>query len=202
MILISNFLLWIFVVLLLVAVIALARQLHMLRERLTPVEAVVSTGNLRSGGPSPILSVHTLDGRVVTLGGRDDIEQSVLILFVSPGSPVCEKLIPSAMMLARAQAFRLIFVADGDAAACRDMVRAHRMLAYDVIESVDARRAYRVGDDPFAVLLNGDGSIASMGDVYSREQLQSLLALSMPDHAAVQESRVSPASHPAPALVG
>ncbi len=200
MILISNFLLWIFVVLLLVAVIALARQLQMLRERLTPVEAVVSTGNLRIGGPSPVLSVHTLDGRVVTLGGRDDIEQSVLILFVSPGCPVCEKLIPAAMILARAQGLRLIFVAADDANASREMVRAHRMLAYDVIESVEARLAYRVTEDPFAILLNIDGTIASMGSACSREQLQSLLALSSPDRAAVQENRTGSASHSAPAL--
>ena len=44
MILISNFLLWIFVVLLLVAVIALARQLQMLRERLTPERDPIRRG--------------------------------------------------------------------------------------------------------------------------------------------------------------
>ena len=79
----SNVLLWFVVLLLIVAVAALARQIGVLHERIAPMGALVTDGGPRAGDPAPVVTSRTSEGKVVTIGGANDLGQSVLLLFVA-----------------------------------------------------------------------------------------------------------------------
>ncbi|MBW4330563.1 methylamine utilization protein MauD [Stakelama sp. CBK3Z-3] len=175
MLIASNFFLWVCIALLFVAVIALARQLALLRERIAPL-AVYTAGHApKIGDPSPVIPAHTLDGRVITLGGRSELDQPVLLLFVATDCPVSTRIIPSAMVLSRAEQLRLVFVGDGDAEAYRAMVRRFKAQAHDFVNNAQIRMTYQVSRMPSAILLKGDGTIAASGLVNSREHLETLV---------------------------
>ena len=99
----SNFLLWIVLLLLVVAVAALARQIGVLHERIAPMGALVADGGPRPGDLAPPVTARTIDGQVVTIGTPNDLGQSLLLLFVAPDCPICKKIIPIAMATARAE---------------------------------------------------------------------------------------------------
>lgn len=171
----STFLLWILVALLTVAVVALARQVGVLHERIAPMGALVTDGGPKSGDPAPRVMAPALDGQVVTVGGAAAGGQARMLLFVAPDCPICKKLIPIAMVLARAERLDLAFVGDAPQAELDAMAERFRIDRGRFLVSAQLGLAYQIGKLPSAVLIDGDGRIVSRGLVNSREHLESLI---------------------------
>ena len=96
---ISLGLLWVVVILLSLAVLALARQVGILHERVAPAGALLRGAGPGVGQQSPRLEVHALAGNAVTIGRQLPAGKALLMLFVSQTCPICKKTIPIAMNL-------------------------------------------------------------------------------------------------------
>ena len=68
---VSNVVLWVAVVALSVAVLALLRQVGVLHERVAPAGALVSRDGPSVGAPAPVVDVADWEGRSLRIGGDD-----------------------------------------------------------------------------------------------------------------------------------
>ena len=168
--------LWVLVIALAVMVVALARQVGLLHERVAPAGALSPTSGPKVGELVEAAAYGDLQGREHTIGGVSENGDTTLVLFVSPTCPVCKTLVPIALSLAQHEKLKLIFASDGDtperhAAYVKDM----HMDNYPYIISQALGLGFGVSKLPFAVLLDASGILAGKGLVNTREHLESLL---------------------------
>ncbi len=102
-------LLWVVVICLSVAVLALARQVGVLHERVAPAGALISGSGPGVGEKSPRIEVHALAGNAITIGAALATGKALLMLFVSQTCPICKKLIPIALDFARSERLDVLF---------------------------------------------------------------------------------------------
>jgi methylamine dehydrogenase accessory protein MauD len=174
--LVSNLLLWCVVIVLAVVVLALARQVGVLHERVAPAGALMPTTGPKVGEATVPATYRGLDGSPVTVGGPDEEDRATLVLWISPTCPVCKALVPTAVSMARAERLRLVFASDGDKLAQHEAYVGDLAIAdYPYVVSQALGLAYAVSKLPFAVLIGGDGVLRSKGLVNTREHLESLV---------------------------
>lgn len=190
MLLVSNIVLWILVVVLALVVLALARQVGILHERVAPAGARQPTEGPKVGESTDPLQLEDLNGNSVTIGGADAGGFVTFILFISPTCPVCKSLVPTAKSLARKESarMRLLFASDGDkreqhVAYAKDL----QIEEYPYVLSQSLGMAYHVSKLPFALLIGADGSLQSKGLVNTREHLESLVEAMDTEIATLQE---------------
>ncbi|MET0270953.1 MAG: methylamine dehydrogenase accessory protein MauD [Sphingomonas sp.] len=174
MLIASTFLLWIVVALLTVAVLALARQIGVLHERIAPMGALVTGGGPQAGDMAPHVHATTIDGKPLAIGPGHMGPRRTLLMFVAPSCPVCRKVIPIAKSVAAAEQIDLVFIGDGDAKEQAAMVEKYKLAGYPFANSPQVGLAFHVGKLPYGVLIRADGVIASKGLVSSREHIESL----------------------------
>jgi len=166
---------WIVSLALVVAVLALARQVGVLHMRVAPAGALTTAGGPSVGAKAPVIPAQTIDGTAVTVGGAAPGAALRLLMFVSATCPLCKNLIPMAKSFARDERVQLIFVGDDTPEAQTAMIERHGLDGYSFINGPEVGQAFAVGKLPFAVLLDADGVILSKGLVNSREHLESLV---------------------------
>jgi methylamine dehydrogenase accessory protein MauD len=173
---ISNAVLWLVVLLLAAAVLALARQLGVLHERIAPAGALMMRRGLAVGEAVPVLEVADLEGQAHQVGSARADGRSTLLLFVSPGCPVCKSLLPAVKSSRKDERswVDVILASDGDSAEQRAFVAAHGLEGIPYIVSAALGLAYQVSRLPFAALLDERGILRARGLVNSREHLESL----------------------------
>ena len=178
MLLVSNIVLWVLVVVLALVVLALARQVGILHERVAPAGALQPTEGPKVGELTEAMQLEDLNGNPVTVGGVDDGGLATFVLFISPTCPVCKSLVPTAKSLAKKESarMRLLFASDGDKreqhlAYAQDL----QLDDYPYVLSQEFGMAYHVSKLPFALLIGADGSLQSKGLVNTREHLESLV---------------------------
>lgn len=176
--LVSNIILWVLVVVLALIVLALARQVGILHERVAPAGALMPTSGPKVGELTKAMTLNDLGGNEVVVGGANADGEAMFVLFISPTCPVCKSLVPTAKSLARREGkrMRLVFASDGDkveqhAAYARDL----GLDDYHYVISEGLGMAYEVSKLPFALLIGGDGTLHSKGLVNTREHLESLV---------------------------
>jgi methylamine dehydrogenase accessory protein MauD len=174
---ISNLLLWIVVLVLAGVVVALARQLGVLYERVAPVGALTLGGGPQPGDRAPIVAATTLDGRTLQLGAPSPDGRKTLLFFLSPTCPVCKTMLPVLRAVAREEraALDVVLAGDGDPDEYRTLVRAHGVGELPCVVSPVLGITWQVPRVPYAVLLDAAGTIRSKGLVNNREHLESLL---------------------------
>ena len=173
--LVSNAILWCLVIALVVVVVALARQVGILHERVAPAGALMPTNGPKVGELTAAQVYTDLQGAAVTIGGASAEGTATLVLWVSPTCPVCRMLLPTAVSLAKRERLRLVLASDGE------NIAQHRAYVADLaldscpyIVSQALGMDYAVSKLPFAVLIGIDGVLASKGLVNTREHLESL----------------------------
>ena len=178
MLLVSNIVLWVLVVVLALVVLALARQVGILHERVAPAGALQPTEGPKVGELTEAMQLEDLNGTPVTVGGVDAGGLATFVLFISPTCPVCKSLVPTAKSLAKKESarMRLLFASDGDkreqhVAYAQDL----QLDDYPYVLSQEFGMAYHVSKLPFALLIGADGSLQSKGLVNTREHLESLI---------------------------
>ena len=192
MTILSLWLLWGVVVILALTVLALARQIGVLHERLAPVGALLSTAGPGVGEPSPRLQVHAVAGNAVTVGGRLQGGKALLMLFVSSTCPLCKKLIPVTQDFTRSERLEVLYVGDGDPGQQAGLISHFKIDATRFVNAPDIGLAFRVDKLPYAVLLDEDGTIVAKGLVNSREHLESLIIAKETGFATLQSYLKAP----------
>jgi len=185
MLLLSQALLWCVVIILAITVLALARQIGVLHERIAPVGALALGQGPQPGEVAPRLVAETLGGATAVIGGARPRLQ--LLFFVAPSCPVCKQLLPTARLVAETEQADLLLVGDGDHRQHRDMAERHGIALDDFVNSAEVGQTYRVGKLPYAVLIDDDGTIIAQGLVNTREHLESLFAVKESGHRSVQD---------------
>ena len=184
---ISNLLLWLVVLALLVAVIALARQLGILYERVAPMGALTLDAGPAVGSPAPQMSLRALDGRAIELGAPT--RTGTLLFFLSPTCPVCKKLLPvlRSVQAAERDWVTVVLASDGELTEHQAFVARQGLTDFPYVLSRDLGLAFRVGKLPYAVLVDEHGQVRAKGLVNSREQIESLFNARDLGVASVQE---------------
>lgn len=189
LLIVSNVLLWLGFIAMALVNFALLRQVGVLYERVAPAGALAINKKLEVGQFAPELSVQTLTSQAITVGGRRARSKSQLLFFVSPDCPVCKTLLPVIKSAAKAEAawIDLILVSDGDQQDHASYVSRHDLDGYPYVVSATLGKTYGVARLPYAVLIEEQGRIASMGIVNSREHLDSLFEAKERNVASIQD---------------
>lgn len=169
-----------------VLLFGLARQVGILHERVAPMGALASDHGPAVGELAPSLSVPTLSGAMVDLGGPGARGRSRLLLFVAGSCPVCKKLLPIAGSFAKAERLEIILVGDGEPAELRGLLDAPGLRELPMVNSARVGMAFQVGKLPYAVLLDAEGVIRAKGLVNNREHLESLIVAEETGYGSIQ----------------
>ncbi len=174
--LVSNAVLWVVVLVLAGVVVALARQIGVLYERVAPAGALMTGSGPDVGDAAPLVTVETLAGTALEIGPARADGRSTLLFFLSPTCPVCKTLLPALQSAARAEAawVDVVLASDGARAEHVAFVHRERLDAFPYVLSPALGIAYRVGKLPYAVLVDGAGTVRARGLVNTREHLESL----------------------------
>ena len=186
---VSNAVLWVVVIALSVALLAVVRQLGVLHERIAPVGALMLAKGLKVGDSAPQIAVQDLEGRSITVGAARTDERAALIMFVSPTCPVCKALLPAlkSSLAAERDWLDIILASDGEIASQREFVLAHRRGGFPYVVSAPLGISYQVSRLPFAVLIDAQGVLRARGIVNSREHLESLFEAKRLGFASIQD---------------
>lgn len=190
---VSNVLAWAAVIALVVAVLALSRQIGILYERVAPMGALMMDSGPAVGSPAPHMTLPSLGGGHVVLGAP--AAQATLLFFLSPTCPVCKKLLPIVLQLQRDEGARLrvVFASDGERPEHMAFRERVGITAFPYLLSTELGMRFRIAKLPYAVLIGADGQVQAKGLVNSREQLDSLLTASELRVASVQDWLDQPA---------
>jgi len=175
--LVSNIVLWIVVAVLAGVVLALARQLGVLYERVAPAGALVLGQGPAVGDRAPVVTATALGGAALEIGAASPDGRSTLVFFLSPTCPVCKTLLPVLRSIARREQrrLRLVLASDGTRGEHEEFVREQGLDRLPYVLSPTLGITYQVAKLPYAVLLDASGVIRSKGLVNTREHLESLL---------------------------
>lgn len=181
------FVLCVAVTLLVVLVLALARQIGVLHTRLAPAGALMNTSaGPDVGAPAPKLSLQDINGTLVQIGGAS--ASALLILFVSPSCPICKELVPVARSMARAEKLRLLFASDGSGIDKHvDYISKMDIADYPYLLSSELGLKLGASKLPYAALIDSDGILRSRGLVNSREHLESLVEAMLSGYDSLQD---------------
>lgn len=186
---VSNGLLWILVCVLSLVVFALTRQIGLLHERVAPVGALAIARGPEVGEFAPEIRVENLDGQSIRIGGPDDRGRKTLLFFLSPTCPVCANLLPTLRRMVRSQAdgTRLLFASDGPRAEQEAFCKEKGIANSDYLLSRELGLSFEVSKLPYAVLIDGSGTIRAKGLVNTREHVESLFEAERLGVASLQE---------------
>jgi methylamine dehydrogenase accessory protein MauD len=186
MMMISQGVLWGVVILLSLTVLALARQIGVLHERVAPAGALINGAGPGVGEQSPRLEVHAIGGNAVTVGAALAKGRAMLMLFVSQTCPICKKLIPIALDFARSERLDVLFVGDADLVEQKKLIAQFGIDEHCFVNGPEVGMAFRVDKLPYAVLLDDQGVISAKGLVNSREHFESLIVAKETGYATIQ----------------
>jgi methylamine dehydrogenase accessory protein MauD len=186
---VSNGALWLIVIGLSVALLAVVRQLGVLHERIAPVGALMLAKGLKVGESAPAVAAHDLDGRQITVGAPRADERATLVMFVSPTCPVCKTLLPAlkSSLASERDWLDIVLASDGESDSQREFVLAQRLGSFPYIVSAPLGISYQVSRLPFAVLIDAQGVLRARGIVNSREHLESLFEAKHLGFASIQD---------------
>lgn len=187
----SQILLWIGITVLAVLVLALARQLGLLHERIAPAGALTLHQKVEVGDEAPAMELTALDGTLVKVGGVNvggTEGRSQLLFFLSPDCPVCKTLIPILKSAARTERHWIdtVLASDGPEAEHRRFVMAQKLVGMPYVLSEALGRALGVSKLPYGVLIDEQGHIAALGLINNREHLESLFEAKERGVASIQ----------------
>ncbi|MFC2971728.1 methylamine dehydrogenase accessory protein MauD [Azotobacter bryophylli] len=172
---------------LIIVVFALARQIGILFERITPIGAMVNDSGPKIGETTPAFDLPSLTGGSVRIGAPS--EKSSLIFFLSPTCPICKKLLPVLKSISSSEDrwLKVILASDGDEAKHRSFIESADLAQFPYLLSEQLGVTYRVARLPFAVLIDGEGVVRAKGLVNTREQLESLFNAMESGYASIQD---------------
>lgn len=189
--------LWVVMIGQIAVTFALARQVGVLFERVTPVGAMISDAGPDIGAPAPLLTLPNLNGPEVTLGGATG-GKSQLIFFLSTTCPICKALLPTLRSIRTAERdwLNVMLASDGKAAKHRDLIANEGLGDFAYVLSPELGQTFKVAKLPFAVLIDATGAIRAKGLINTREQLESLFTAAEMRVPSIQALAFGPSALP------
>jgi len=186
---VSNVILWVMVIGLGLTVLALARQVGVLYERIAPAGALMISQGPEVGEIAPEFELETLDGGPLTLGGVPQSNKSTLLFFLSPNCPICNTLIPVLKSIRRSESewLDIVLASDGEPEKQRAFIARKELAEFPFVLSTELGMTYQVAKLPFAVLLDEKGVLRAKGLTNNREHLESLFEAMEQGVASIQE---------------
>lgn len=185
--LVSNVLLWVIAIALGATVLALARQIGLLHERSAPLGAMVTDKGPEVGDQAPAFQLEDFFGKRVEIGGLRGSHGDMLLVFLAPSCPMCNKLLPTMRALGREEHLDVIVVSDGAREEHERFLRQHRIDNIPYVVSAEIGIGYQIGRVPYAVLIDNQGVIRAKGLVNTREHLESLIEAKAMNYASLQD---------------
>jgi methylamine dehydrogenase accessory protein MauD len=187
--LMSNALLWVTNIVLVLTVLALARQIGVLNERVSPVGALTMDHGPKVGETAPVFTLPTLGGGEIAIGTATG--RSQLLFFLSPTCPVCKKLLPILRSLSRHEraTVDVVLASDGEIDEHRRFYQREKLAPFPYVLSTDLGVTFRISKLPYAVVIGPAGLISAKGLVNNREQVESLLIAQEMGVASLQDYR-------------
>ncbi len=184
----SQVMLWIALLVLALVCVALARQIGVLHQRIAPAGALSLRQPLKLGDLTPELTLASLQGPGVKIGGVRD-GRSQLLLFLSPTCTVCEALLPALKSAqgAERQWLEIVLASDGALDRHEVFVREKGLTKFPYVVSEHLGRSYGVAKLPYAVLIDEAGKLSSTGLVNTREHLESLFIAKESGVSSIQQ---------------
>ncbi len=188
LLLVSNIVLWIGFVALALINLALARQIGVLYERVAPAGALMMNQTLAVGAAAPQLTVTDINGVDREIGSAPG-GRSQLLFFLSPDCPVCSELTPALKSAARAEAdwVQVVLASDGAQQDHSGYIQRKGLGGFPYVVSELLGKSFGVSKLPYAVLIDEQRNIASMGIINSREHLDSLFEAKERKVASIQD---------------
>ncbi|MDR3159660.1 MAG: methylamine dehydrogenase accessory protein MauD [Zoogloeaceae bacterium] len=180
--------LWALVLALMLVILAMARQIGVLLERVSPVGAMINDAGPQVGEASPFFDLPDWNGGGnVRLGASQSRHQ--LVFFLSPTCPICKTLLPALKSIRNSEGdwLDVILASDGEAAKHQRFIEQMGLEMFPYLLSGELGMTYHVTKLPFAVLLDQQGVVRGKGLINSREQLESLFNALESGHASIQE---------------
>jgi methylamine dehydrogenase accessory protein MauD len=186
---VSNLIGWIFLLGMAVAMLALARQIGVLHERIKPVGALSLAKVIKAGEAAPRFNLPSLTGGAVVLGGEAARKQATLLFFLSPTCPVCKILLPvlKSVQTQERHWLRVVFASDGVEGEHLEFIKLHALEDFPYVLSMEVGMAYQIGKLPYGVLIAADGKVAAHGLINNREHVESLFEAEALGVASLQE---------------
>lgn len=186
---VSNIFLWLLVLCMGAVIYALTRQIGVLYERVAPAGALAVNQSLKVGQNAPELALPTIDAQMIQVGGPSKDGKSHLLFFASPDCPVCKTLMPALKSAAKTESswLNLIMASDGSEQDHQGYRTAQGIEDYPYVVSELLGKTYGVAKLPYAVVIDEEGKIASIGMVNSREHLDSLFEAKEMKVASIQD---------------
>jgi methylamine dehydrogenase accessory protein MauD len=185
----SNVLLWITNIALVLTVLALARQIGVLNERVSPVGALTMDHGPKVGEAAPSFKLSTLGGGEIVVGAATGRTQ--LLFFLSPTCPVCKKLLPVLRSLSQHEraTVDVVLASDGGFDEHSRFFQREKLAPFPYVLSTELGMAFRISKLPYAVVIGPAGLISAKGLVNNREQIESLLIAQEMGVASLQDYR-------------
>jgi methylamine dehydrogenase accessory protein MauD len=185
----SNVLLWITNIALVLTVLALARQIGVLNERVTPLGALTMDHGPKVGEIAPVFTLPKLTGGDIAIGTATGRTQ--LLFFLSPTCPVCKKLLAVLRSLSQHEraTVDVLLASDGDFEEHSRFYQREKLAPFPYVLSTDLGMAFRISKLPYAVVIGPTGLISAKGLVNNREQIESLLIAQEMGVASLQDYR-------------
>ncbi|MFT4583944.1 MAG: methylamine dehydrogenase accessory protein MauD [Gammaproteobacteria bacterium] len=189
LLIVSNLILWVLVIGLGVTVLALARQVGVLYERIAPAGALMVIQGPAVGELAPQFDLETVSGETIVLGGLSSAKKSTLLFFLSPTCPVCNTLIPILKSIQHSESkwLEIVFASDGDLGTQQAFIAKKEISSFPYVLSTQLGIAYQVAKLPFAVLVDENGVLRAKGLTNNREHLESLFSAMEHGVSSIQE---------------
>lgn len=186
---ISVAVLWALVLILAFVVLALARQIGVLHERIAPVGALMTAKGLAVGDRVPSVVTQDLNGKSWDFSHERSDGKATLLLFVSPTCPVCKSLLPIIKDVSRVESdrFEIVLASDGDLTEHQQYRERESLNALPYILSAPLGMSFQIGRLPYSVLIDAKGILKARGLINSREHLESLFEAYRLNVASIQD---------------
>ena len=185
----SYWLLWALVIALSLVVLALARQIGVLHDRIVPTGALMLAKGLSVGQAAPIVTASDLDGGTRQIGAASADGRNTLVMFVSPTCPLCKVLLPVLKASQRSENawLQIVLASDGEERAQVEFRKRQSLQSFPYVLSPALGISYQINRLPYAVLLDERGIVLARGLINSREHLESLFEAKRLGVASVQD---------------
>jgi len=176
LLIVSQIGLWVLVILLLITVLALARQIALMHRRIPAMGARMTADGPAIGKQAPEFQGEDVFGKRVSLGFPG--KKQTLVVFVSPNCPACENAMAAIRSIQRSERrhLEIVLVAlKGSELENREFAKRHAIQEGRYLLSKELGELYQVTSAPYGILISADGKVRSKGILNHLEHLDSLL---------------------------
>ena len=175
---------WLFILLLALVLLAVARQVGLLNRRLPPVGARSGPPGPEIGTEAPLIEVPDVLGQPVSLGSTMGL--NTLLVFLAPGCESCEIVGPGLRSISRSDesTTKLILTTGDSADSLKAYAGRHGLTAATLVASPKVELDFGLAAAPYGVAIDESGIVRAKGIVNNIEHLGSLLDALKTDDAS------------------